>query len=1053
MSNTATQLHIYQPMMFVGLGGTGCAIGTEVERRLRQALCGPDGSAFATRMQATNSTYLPFQLPACVQFVYADLNEAELDRIYGATVPGAAHHGAASKTAHLVRDLVPQFDTYPDVAASLRLAAGEYVRSWLPPEDDEPLVNPINRGAGQLPTVGRAALFETLRDDLAPAQYPITAAIDALAKANGELRELGGKSSRTCDVFVAFSVAGGTGTGIFYDYLHLIGDAFARANIGLRIYPLVLMPSAFEEGKGGGRYARLNSGRALLDLFRLVDDQNARRARGELDQTDGVGGDIDVRYPARSLQLRPGTVQTAFLFSRTAGMKRDDIHRSIASLVLSLVSAEQTDVAEEARVRGQTFQSFADSFINGANDRSTPADSGIGYRGVSTSLVASLTVPGDELAELVGNRLLARATAQLFTPPPGGVESNRPLIQRFMYEANLGELLDRPPLPVPPPRPTDGASEILRSLKSYADTMYAALHSLEIQLRQRAPEMASQRFQPLAALLALLGETDLFRVRRVMRGHNELTDPIDREGVAGLLSRRKALPQARPGIGVPPPMPPDIRDRRAGMAKVRWADPVVQGALGALNEWYQWNTWRLWHEAWSSQSRGWERTMGNALRSLDAMVGAFEAFALGEQDAFDHQVIELTRERQGVTLLLPAQGRLDIFYETVVRRFIQRGNLREGALEADVVRMLLAPEDWRQAFREGAESTYDRGAERAVSYIREKLKQQVKRLFELEEDDDLPLLPSLGRLLARAADRRMEDVNPADLRQFEQQVAALLPAGFQPQGTGDLKILISHPETKASSESVQRYLRESLALPSDRKPRFDFQSGTSDSIAVVLFRTSMAVNEVQEVRELLREWSDALGNEQPADYLRWRQRLGYEYGWLATAEPHRVLILHRLMCAMWNGQVEVTDGVAASPRAIRVRATTDPGAAVMTLRLRQLEQTSSWGSLLSAYEEWTLADDSPIRRQFASQLRAVRPDGQSQPSPIYATFVEVASGEAAAVQKARNRLPVSSRAWADQLLGFWEQTYPTAEGRSLGYDRDLVRANLRDLYAFKTGQE
>ena len=56
------------------------------------------------------------------------------------------------------------------------------------------------------------------------------------------------------DVFVAFSVAGGTGAGIFYDYLHLIADTLARnGDLRVKVYPLVLMPSAFPEGLGGGR--------------------------------------------------------------------------------------------------------------------------------------------------------------------------------------------------------------------------------------------------------------------------------------------------------------------------------------------------------------------------------------------------------------------------------------------------------------------------------------------------------------------------------------------------------------------------------------------------------------------------------------------------------------------------------------------------------------------------------------------------------------------------------------------------------------------------------
>ena len=50
----------------------------------------------------------------------------------------------------------------------------------------------------------------------------------------------------------------------------------------VKIYPLVLMPSAFTLGLGGGRPAELNAGRALLDLFRLGRPSERRGRRAEL---------------------------------------------------------------------------------------------------------------------------------------------------------------------------------------------------------------------------------------------------------------------------------------------------------------------------------------------------------------------------------------------------------------------------------------------------------------------------------------------------------------------------------------------------------------------------------------------------------------------------------------------------------------------------------------------------------------------------------------------------------------------------------------------------
>lgn len=63
-------MKIYQPMLFVGLGGTGGRIGSELERSLRRELCGPDGTDLVD-----GGRRLPFQLPDCLQFVYADFSE------------------------------------------------------------------------------------------------------------------------------------------------------------------------------------------------------------------------------------------------------------------------------------------------------------------------------------------------------------------------------------------------------------------------------------------------------------------------------------------------------------------------------------------------------------------------------------------------------------------------------------------------------------------------------------------------------------------------------------------------------------------------------------------------------------------------------------------------------------------------------------------------------------------------------------------------------------------------------------------------------------------
>jgi hypothetical protein len=1021
-------VRVYQPMLFVGLGGTGCMIGAELERRMRDELCGPDGTDLQARM--TGGNFLPFQLPSCLQFVYADLNEAELTGLRRRVVPTEEHLTAAERTSHFVRNLVPRHNNYPEVARSLRTNLATDVRDWLPPPTGEPRVAPLIRGAGQLPTVGRAALYETLRHDIAPAQQPIDDAIGAINKSGGELHVLGGRLKKSCDVFVAFSVAGGTGAGIFYDYLHIIGRAFEQADITAQIYPLVLMPSAFEEGMGGGRRAVLNSGRALLDLFRLVDDQNAQEAGTRLDGS-GIAGQMRVRYPTvGAVRLRPATVQTAFLFSRSFGVEREDLHRSIVSFVLSMVGTGLSTDTEHAKVQDRVYQSFADDFVNHGVDRQVLAYSGIGNRGVSTGLVASMTVPVDDLADIVSSRILGRAIDELAQPPAGGTEANRVLLDRFLAAANLDPLRAAAPVEFSEPTAGRGARPILRALNSRVRAMRSALEAQENTLKVEAAELA-RSFDFHRAIDKLLGEIDPFRLHRVVVGHPKLTESEDRSGVLGLLEVLRTEPPPPTAIELTPPRPAAVRNRLLGLRRASWGDGAVRRTLLQQDRWYRWRSARAWHRAWAEQGPVWERKLLPMRKEITATVEALTAHARQEESSFAYRTADLYRTRTGVSYLLPPFGNLEQFYQAVVRRFVQRTDLglRPTSTEAEILAALLGPEGWRTAH-----ATANRhGAEAVVTYVRNLVKQQVKRLFVNQGDygfAEEPLLPALRHLLATAAGVQAPPVAEEDLEAFRRNLIAMIPGGFAPQGTGQLKVLVSYPAVDRDLQ-VEKYLQETINLPTESDAVVEFREVDTESIVVVFFRTSMSMTEVPELRDVLRQWKEALAEAQPQDFLRWRQRLGYEFGWLATTEEHRVKIMHRLLCALWNGDVEPV-GPWESPQEVTVRLEAK-NAVSMTLRLVPYKRASSWAYLLRAYEEWTLTDSDPIRRDFCDKLMTTLPEGiqngtTPQPSPLYRWFLdELRPQQVDLLDRMRRESTDGNRSWLEELYRFWSATVSAAE--------------------------
>ena len=333
-------------VLFVLIGGTGCRLGALTDRRIREEICGVDGTAFQ-RLRPGAQRY---ELPACIQFVYIDINLGDLAKVREWSVPDPRHVSAADATAHHT-GLVTSAAAYPELADNLRLHAGPETESWLPPPIGEPYVTPLWRGAGQFPTIAQAVVYEILATGPQAAVGRLKEAIDRLAspQAASDLHRMAGAAATgdasAVDVFVGFSVAGGTGCGLFLAYLHLIAELFSRTTLKPMIYPLVLLPSAFEEGLGGGRAADLNAARALLELFRLIDRQNRGTSVRSL-RSDGAGAPADAQADGDDdppglwlpglgqVRMRPGLAQSAFLVSRRARScsrgRRESLRRTCA---------------------------------------------------------------------------------------------------------------------------------------------------------------------------------------------------------------------------------------------------------------------------------------------------------------------------------------------------------------------------------------------------------------------------------------------------------------------------------------------------------------------------------------------------------------------------------------------------------------------------------------------------------------------------------------------------------------------------------------------------
>jgi hypothetical protein len=157
---------------------------------------------------------------------------------------------------------------------------------------------------------------------------------------------------------------------------------------------------------------------------------------------------------------------------------------------------------------------------------------------------------------------------------------------------------------------------------------------------------------------------------------------------------------------------------------------------------------------------------------------------------------------------------------------------------------------------------------------------------------------------------------------------------------------------------------------------------------------------------------------------------------------------------MWNGQIRVPDEAdATSPPTINVMLggtdDDDDGRVSMQLALRPFGRTSSWGGLLRAFENWVLADEAQVRREFCEQLMRTVPRGVNEavaePSPTFLAFLDASRQAVGELREMRGALPRGSRGWADELYDYWDRTVRGALEMPFENVATPVRASLAAL--------
>ena len=227
------------PTLFVGLGGSGGRAIGRIAKRLRA------------------QTDFDLRYRNLVRFVAIDTNDADLARLRR----GTSAFGKVDETV-----LISDFDK----VAYSRLRRGEsfadadsYFTQWI--HDWYQFREESGAGAGQIRIESRLSLFRAIESgDMVPKLQALAA--DLRSHAHGMRQQ-----SASIQVFVYFSVAGGTGSGGFLPFAYLMRDVLADRSA--RLIGFAILPEAFESVVGQNRdgvfangYAALKEAEQLMKL-------------------------------------------------------------------------------------------------------------------------------------------------------------------------------------------------------------------------------------------------------------------------------------------------------------------------------------------------------------------------------------------------------------------------------------------------------------------------------------------------------------------------------------------------------------------------------------------------------------------------------------------------------------------------------------------------------------------------------------------------------------------------------------------------------------------
>ena len=1025
---------IRQRILYVGIGGSGLDLGIKLDEALRREICGLDGRALL-RKGGPFASLKPNQLPNFVQSLYIDFASESLESVTSSISGG---------NAVAARNLVPTINNYPSLATELRLRAPETTR-WVPPSSGEPSTQPLSGGAGQFPTVGRAALFQSIRaqgyktaigDD-------IDKALNSLDKSLGELGAFTGNNSVSdVAIYVGFSMSGGTGCGIFLDVLQMLMHEVHRKLLktNVTVLPVVMLPSTFDGllPPDNERRAKLNAARALLDLTELVEHMQAPNP----DPAKKI--EFSIKYPDTSLGNsgavsidfldNPPIIPVITLVSKPSVMDRSDIARSVAASIVAQSSSMRPSKTTATEITGavKNVNSFIEDLINLIPTIQQQHETGLGTLPLMPMMSSSLTLPARRIADVVSRQLVAEGLEAMskaialdsaaeeeidrmlgdlgfndfISPETFSSDTNLNFVPRSMpsRKSDLDVAINRLRGQIAAAMPIiekQIASEVNKK------TVFKALDGLRLNLKSKSSGSSTNLPSAIHTLFKTLNKLETNRGSEVGGG---------RPKVSGAKKSRK----------------PILPKRLSSTESTRTFNIEEDTFKAAVrNKW-----WSQWYDSRAS----WTNSLESGRSRVNELKRLLDDFVLENKSRASGDLSELSEERVGVIIYVPTQGRpineaiKQIVLETADRIRADKG-INDLSPEALLQNLLDGDEDG------GWEMLVERFSKNLPkNQIHDAILDPVRRAVEnamAGSEERTGTLPPLGRVLADAANSGGE--THSDLIA---KLGSLVPGGLVPSGSYKrAKILVSYPGNK--NEAVESLITQQLKLAGPlRQVLVDTNilftpTGDSDVLTVNMNMIGQGLLDNPETREILQRWNDAV-NSTKDEQVKWRQRKGYENIHQIFGGQSQVVVFNGLLRGLFGGLIELESGTPNSPDRLIVK--NSDGAqhdlARVIIDIPQLPGHSSWPNLIRAFEQMVLGIDNAQNFQgfvVSELVKYLPPILFTQEEKVPEIVKALLSQRAPAIASIEEALKAGSSKYGDAALrnlrsahDFWTTAVPRA---------------------------